>query len=309
MGGIDKALLEEVEDCIRRVADFHEANGRAIAKHTRKGRAELEELAQFGLPLPEDLRALYWNHNGTAQGVSIPISAAGVFLEFRWLPTRTLVGKNKIIRAQSRLPREDRLHFSSGVRAVSLDLAPNNSVGGKTPLITNLGSLSHKTFHAFDSILTMLRSVCAAQDAGILRFGSDTVRYDFAEFRDVARAHNTNTEYWDLMAAGTLDWEEITYDFSNSQHGITPEVARIITEPIKRTIGGYSRAHFDKGKRRARWVGGPLLNQAGEPILKNKTVGEVKGFVDGETITFEAESPNGALFSENMPLMWFKPAR
>ena len=177
------------------------------------------------------------------------------------------------------------------------------------PLMATLGSLGLKTFHAFDSILAMLRSVCAAQDAGILRYRGGEMRYDFIEFRDVARAHNRNTEYWDLMAAGTLDWEKITYDFSNGQHGISPEEARIICEPIKRALGGYSRAHFDKGKRRARWVGGPLYNSEGKPVLKNKTVGEIKEFVDEDPVVFEAEGPLGGLFSENMPLMWFKPAR
>ena len=302
-----------MENCLCRIADFHEANGRAIAKHirkrTRKGRGELEALAQFGLPLPEDLRALYWNHNGTAQGVSIPMSATGVCLEFRSLPARSLVGINKIARVRKEVPVHDRLHVFSGAKALGLELSPKQSVGNDMPLLATLGALSHKTFHAFDSILSMLRTVCAAQDAGILHFDGDAIRYDFTEFRDLARAHNRNTEYWDLMAADRLDWAEITYDFSNGQHGISPEEARIICQPIKRALGGYTRAHFDKGKRRARWVGGALYNREGKQVLKNKTLGEIKGFVDDDTVAFEAEGPLGGRFSEDMPLMWFKPAR
>jgi len=282
---ISKAVLEEVEDCIRRVADFHEANGRAIAKHirkrTRKGRAELEELAQFGLPLPDDLRALYWNHNGTGQGTSIPMSATGVFLEFRWLPARTFVGTNKVMRVRKEVQVHDRVQIFSGAKGLDLDLAPKLAFGKQIPLMVSLGPLSLKTFHAFDSILSMLRSVCAAQDAGILRFEGDTVHYVFAEFRDVARAFNINTEYWDLMAAGTLDWEEIHYDFSNGQHGITPEVARIITEPLQRAAEDF---------KHARYKGPDVMDATGKAVLKKGSIGKISHFLDENTAFLKTKS-------------------
>ena len=68
MGDIAPEILEEVEDCIRRIKEFQEANGRRIHKRitrSRKGREGIEDLQSLGLAVPDDFRALYFNYNGS----------------------------------------------------------------------------------------------------------------------------------------------------------------------------------------------------------------------------------------------------
>ncbi|MCK4818917.1 hypothetical protein KA005_24300, partial [bacterium] len=64
---MDANILEEVNDCILRIAAFEKLQGRRIYKsfkRGRKGRAGIEELLQFNIDIPDDFRALYWNYNG-----------------------------------------------------------------------------------------------------------------------------------------------------------------------------------------------------------------------------------------------------
>ena len=248
MTDIPSEILEEVEDCIRRIKAFHEAEGRRVhryIKRSRKGRAGIAELAAFDLPVPEDFRALYWNYNGTKPSDRTTIWERNVFLDLDWLSAETLVRMNKIIRIEKTFHYSDKLIGFMGLNGVSFDLFPGLARGGDTPLVANLGPLSKKTFIAFDSTLAMLRSVCAAQEAGILHYQEEysppsepdgravekgEIRYDLKELWDVVRPFNPRAEYWPAVIAGPIDWEEIELPQPEIPGLVKlhPEVSRLI---------------------------------------------------------------------------------
>lgn len=239
MADIRPEILEEVEDSIRRVKAFQEARGRRIHKHikrSRKGREGLPELEQFGLPIPEDFRALYHNHNGIPS-LMMPMWEQTVFLEFGWEPIQSLVTGNRIMRLEKLNPLVGRIDVFGATTGVRMQLDPGAEQDGAVPLVMTLGSLSRNHYIGFDSTLAMLRSVCAAQDAGILRYRTeregtkerDEIEYDPKEFWDVIRPFNPRADYWPALIAGTVDWNRIEYELPAS--GILkmdPEVSRLI---------------------------------------------------------------------------------
>lgn len=239
MADIRPEILEEVEDSIRRVKAFQEARGRRIHKHikrSRKGREGLPELEQFGLPIPEDFRALYHNHNGIPS-LMMPMWEQTVFLEFGWEPMQSLVTGNKIMRLEKTNPLVGRIDVFGAATGMRMQLDPGAEQDGAVPLAMTLGSLSRNHYIGFDSTLSMLRSVCAAQDAGILRYRTeregtkerDEIEYDPKELWDVIRPFNPRADYWPALIAGTVDWNRIEYELPAS--GILkmdPEVSRLI---------------------------------------------------------------------------------
>jgi hypothetical protein len=239
MADISPEILEEVEDCIRRVKAFQEIQGRRIHKHikrSRKGREGLPELGQFGLPIPEDFRALYHNHNGIPS-LLMPMWEQTVFLEFEWHQIHLLVDGNRIMRLEKLNPIAGRLNVFSATSALRLQLDPGAEKDGAVPLVMTLGSLSRNHYIGFDSTLAMLRSVCAAQDAGILRYRRERegmkergeIEYDPKELWDVIRPFNPRADYWPALIAGAVDWNRIDYELPAS--GILkmdPEVSRLI---------------------------------------------------------------------------------
>ncbi|MDU8926841.1 hypothetical protein RXV86_05555 [Alisedimentitalea sp. MJ-SS2] len=230
----DKSLLEEIGACIAKVKVFHESHNRRIAnfiKRSRKGRQGLERLAEFGVPIAEDFQALYWNYNGTNQRSSMSMWAAAVFLDFEWYPWDSIIISTEESFARSDLPVTDRLLAFRGDQGLDLDTAPFLASEGATPLVVSIAPLSEKTFIAFDSTIAFLRSVCGAQDAGIIWFEEDKASYKLDEFWDVAKEFNTRAEYWPLMLQDKLDWEEIEYDEDDLT--IEPAVARIISKALK----------------------------------------------------------------------------
>ena len=248
MTDIRPDILEEVEDCVRRIKVFQEVQGRRIhrdIKRSRKGRAGIAELAEFGLPIPEDFRALYWNYNGTKPSDRITIWESNVFLDLDWWRAEALVRGNKITRIEGTFYSSEKLVGFLSLSGISFDLFPGRACGEHTPLVANLGALSKKTLIAFDSTLAMLRSVCAAQDAGILRYQEarlppsepqgraiekGEIRYDLKELWDVIRPFNPRAEYWPAAIAGPIDWEEIELPKPEIPGVITlhPEVSRLM---------------------------------------------------------------------------------
>ena len=88
-----------------------------------------------------------------------------------------------------------------------MDLDPAKGENGKVPLVIAIGAISLKSFVAFDSTLDMLRSVCAAHDAGIFQYIEHKIEYDYAEVWDVIKQFNPNSNYWREMISGPIDWE------------------------------------------------------------------------------------------------------
>jgi len=95
----------------------------------------------------------------------------------------------------------------------------------------------------------MLRSVCAAQDAGVLRYAPDRIAhfppfgrgvekdeilFDPKDLWEVIRAFNGRAEYWALLAQGPIDWQKIAYELpKDGRLQLDPEVRAIILGQIK----------------------------------------------------------------------------
>ncbi|MGI9411997.1 MAG: hypothetical protein ACR2OV_18100 [Hyphomicrobiaceae bacterium] len=238
---ISPEILEEVEDGVRRIKEFLKTNGRRIRSRitkTRKGRSSIDQLKTFGVPIPEDFRALYFNYNGAKMSDGLRDVERPVFFNFEWFEVRMLCSLNRILRLENTIQRPDTLFISNGALAEKLLLAPHLSRDGDTPLIVSLFPLSTKSFIAFDSTLAMLRSVCAAQDAGVLHFEDKELRFDAAEVWDVIRPFNQRSEYWPTLAKGPIEWDCIELD-EEELSGIVklhPETRRIINESFKNAV-------------------------------------------------------------------------
>ena len=225
---LDPALIEETDDCIHRIKAFHKAHRRKVnrlIKPTDEGRREIYRLSEFGLPIPDDFKALYFNHDGIRPPDRMMPWHAHVLLDLRWPSILGIVDLTMIIRHQKQLHSTERIPVFMNEELVWIDLFPNMALNGSTPLVANLGLASEKTFIAFDSTIAMLRSVCAAQDAGVIRFqGKDEVLPDGTEFRkgqtrynvkelwDVIRPHNPRADYWQAVIDGPIDWEMVDLD-------------------------------------------------------------------------------------------------
>lgn len=243
MRNIRPEVLEEVEDCIRRVKTFQEAQRRKVHKlfkRSRMGREGIAELAQFNLPVPDDFRTLYHNYNGTKASGVFSMWEQTVFLDFNWWEIQLLVRSNKIRRLDKDNPLVGRLLAFQATTGLQLELASDMEKHGAVPLLMTLGPLSRKSFIAFDSTLAMLRSVCAAQDAGILHYESQNdvpgegrepgeIYYDLKELWDVIRPFNPRADYWLTMIEGPIDWEEIEVELpKDGILHLDPEVRRLI---------------------------------------------------------------------------------
>jgi hypothetical protein len=227
----------------------------------------LAELEQFGLPIPEDFRALYHNHDGIPL-LMFPEWQQGVFLDFRWLPMEGLVRGNKIMRLASVNPLAGRLHAFMNTRGLSLQLDPGAAAGGQTPLLMTLGTLSRRHYIAYDSTLAMLRSVCAAQDAGVVRFRDKAdperregeVFFDPREFWDVVRPFNTRADYWPALVQGCVDFDEIAV--------APPENGTLPMSPAMRELMAVDKEKIHREVERA-------MRRAGmteEEIVRARTV-------------------------------------
>src|SRR5260370_743410 len=109
------AMLEEIDDCIARIAAFQKSSGRRVAKlikKSRKGREGLATLAGFGLPIPEDFAALYDHFDCVTASARLSFwETTGVLDSFR--PERIVGGGPGLQHAcrvlGSARPRADRL--------------------------------------------------------------------------------------------------------------------------------------------------------------------------------------------------------
>lgn len=243
MTEIHPQILEEVEDCIRRVKAFQEAQGRAIhrdIKRSRKGRAGLAELEQLGLTLPEDFRALYHNHNGLRFKI-LSQWKQNVLLRYYWEPIEATVLSCKIRqvkRNRGDAVRGDRLQVFKAIPGTPyLDLDFDAGRDGEVPLVMSWGPFARRTYIGFDSTLAMLRSVCAAQEGGILHYPTeregmkepDEIDYDPKELWDAIRPFNPRADYWPALIAGSLDWDEIERPpFEGGVIPRDPEIDRLV---------------------------------------------------------------------------------
>lgn len=225
-------ILDEVEVLLEKIMNFHKAHGRKIAtyfKRSRKGRAGIEQLESFGVAIPDDFRALYWNYDGAQPNIMYE-KATQVFGEFNWSNSSTLFTTNRVSRLRVNLPLTKTLYAFRGYRAVSLDLAPALAKAGKCPLIATLSALSQERFVAFDSTVDMLRTVAEAQSRGIFWFEGDETRYDKKAFAAIVKEFNQRDTFWDAYANDAIDWKQLP--LSPEQMKLTPEVGRIISDAL-----------------------------------------------------------------------------
>lgn len=274
MTNINPEVLDEVGECIKKIKAFLKEHNRRICssiKPVRNGHDRIDELEQFGAAIPDDFRALYYHYDGTKPAATLSMWEWSVFLEFYWSSVQTLVVSNKVMRLDKQNPLIDRINAFSSPSALSLLLDPNAEKDGKTPLLITLGTLSRNAYIAFDSTLDMLRSVCAAQDAGILSFEEkanpsagrekNEIYYDVKELWDIIRPFNSRANYWTKAIANAIEWDRINMEL--------PEDGIIRLDPeVKKLIVGETRDYYDKAEDEMR--------RAGTPEEKNRQKGKVK---------------------------------
>ena len=243
-------ILEEVEDCISRIMAYQKAQRRKVHRHVEpnpNGRAGLAALEALGVPIPDDFRALYWHYDGVShRHLASPARAAAfcVFFNFFWSTTDRVLQLNAWLRETSPHHPPDMTALFDGLHGLRLGIWPQRAVGDTLPLVVKHGVYSAKSFIAFDSTLAMLRSVCAAQDAGILwhsekfvsQFGIQgeqilphQVCYNVRELWDVIRPFNPNADYWIAQFDGSIDWE-------HQPPRMTPEMWAEVPEALKKLV-------------------------------------------------------------------------
>lgn len=238
---IPRELQEEVDRLIDQIGAFQAAKGRKVArafKRSRKGRALLEDVMRFNLPLPADFRAMYQNHNGADPGATMSWHEMAVFLDYRWPNLETVIGVNKITRVRKEFPSPDRIWMArEETRFSDLELKPIDAIGDRVPLLATQGPLSAVTYVAFDSPLAMLRTVVAAQDAGILSYDAmGRCIYPLNEMEEIARWLNQRQTYWTALANETVDFQIPPRDIEEigrNAGNIDPAVAKIMKESLK----------------------------------------------------------------------------
>ena len=227
MTGIRAEVLEEVEDCIDRIAAFQKAQGRKVHKYIKpstEGRDGLAELERSGVLIPEDYKALYWNYNGIEPRVRLSVFQETVFLSFCWSPISRLIELTRSTAEVSEYHDPGMTIVFEGLHGVYLSLSPEHAGNGEMPLVAKMGVMSPRTFIAFDSTLALLRSTCAAQDAGVLRYQEEywqapggpghqimreEIQYDSKALWDVIRPFNRRADYWTAQLDGPIDWQPV----------------------------------------------------------------------------------------------------
>lgn len=247
MANFRPELVEEVEDCIHKIKSFQVDKGRRISKSVKRVRnnsKNLIQLEQCAPSLPEDFLALYFHYNGAQPSASLSMWEWSIFLEFEWCPIDVLVGRNKIMRMDSINPLVDRFDTFHSPEGLALQLDLSAKPGDDVPLLMTLGSLSRNAYIAFDSTLAMLRSVCAVQDAGIVRYVEkgqrvskangvqrelNDIYYDVKELWDVIHPFNSQAQYWPALIDASLEWDEIEVEIpENGILNLSPEVREFI---------------------------------------------------------------------------------
>ena len=206
-------MSAEVQEVLEEILDHHRRAGRKIAKHfkrTRKGRAGIDRLEAFGVPIPDDFRALYHHYDGAQPNVMWEESMK-VFGEFNWCDTGTLLSGNKVTRSR-KLPLTDRLWIAHGDRALKLELAPALSADGLCPIVAAYSANSEKSFIAFDSTLGYLRAVREALGSGAIDLAGEKPEIDKLGFAKAVAAHNARDEFWNAYARDEIDWDFIDWD-------------------------------------------------------------------------------------------------
>ena len=244
MTEICQEIQEEVEACITKVKEFQKTKGRRVAKsikRSQKGFEGLRELEQFGIDLPQDFRALYHHYNGV-EANNLSLWESSVFLNFDWLSSQVLVRDNKIKRVDVN-PLTDMLYvFGSPLYCLFLGSSQDKTT--ERPLMISKHPLSRNFYIAFDSTLAFLRSVCAAQEADILKVHSEhkptndkepgEVYYDKKELWDVIKTYNPgSSEYWLAEINNSIEWDEIHIDIpGNGILDLNSELTDIIVGDV-----------------------------------------------------------------------------
>jgi hypothetical protein len=120
---------------------------------------------------------LYDHFDGITALARLSFWETTVFLDAFWPESAMLVSSNKIARLEKHFAAERKIRAFLTTQGVSYDLFPDLAQEGVVPLVANLGPLSQRSFIAFNSTLAMLRSVCAAQEAGVLRYAPDRIAH------------------------------------------------------------------------------------------------------------------------------------
>lgn len=207
-------MIAEVDDLVGRIKAFQEKRGSPIARYirrARKGRAALAELEALGLSPTTEFAALYHNWNGTDPGDRINMWASNVFFDFDWERGQSLIDIAKAHQRLTYRPPRRTMWLANGTLkgafALAIGLKPGDSLYGRIRLENGFG---RRAYVAFDSPLSMLRTVAAAGDAGLIRYGEeDRILPWHEDVADIAADLNPGADFWPAVQAGSVDWDEI----------------------------------------------------------------------------------------------------
>lgn len=241
----DSALVKEIDGLIEEIKSFQQSHGRSIAKkikRTRKGRTLGPELEALGFDVPESLLALYWNWNGAEIGSKWD---RGLFFGHRWISVDIVISWLKISRLEQHSHCDKKLRIFLGGAIEEISIWPESSTNGDSPLVAAV-SWAQRVYFAFDGILPMLRSIVAAEQAGVfsyaperiyaddgtIAFEDNEVQFEPAALWEAIEPHNPRTakeefNYWRALATDSVE-----FDGTPPAPGMSPEVQAIVFEEL-----------------------------------------------------------------------------
>ncbi len=249
----DPALVAEIDGLIEKIKAIHERHGRGIAskfKRARKGGSDLLALSALGIDVPEDLRALYWHWNGVAGTGRTTHWDEEVFLNYKWPLAAFLTDWLRIARLEGQAHSDVGLHIFSSWTSTPLMLYFPQASKNVSPLVAT-EPWAQRVYHAFDGIVPMLRSVIAAEEAGVISYAPERVvgengkiiveaneiQYDPAALWEAIEPLNPRTagqefNYWRALATDTLEFDGAPPDIASGIIEMKPEVQEIVFREV-----------------------------------------------------------------------------
>ena len=243
-------LIAEIDALVEEIKAFHAARGRGIAKQMkrgRKGRAALADLEGLGVNVPDTLRALYWNWNGAESKGRMSKWDRAVFFDHQWVPADMLISWQKISKLENQTHNDSGIRlFMGGGTKPFMQWSASPSPVQDAPLVAAL-PWAQRVYAAFDGILPMLRSVVAAEKAGVISYAlaratsddgtilteENAIQYDPAALWESIAPLNPLTadaehNYWRAIATDTLEFDGEPPDISSGKIEMKPEVQEIV---------------------------------------------------------------------------------